>query len=251
MLFALLWLYNGGIANLFDKAKTHIRNGGCTVQPALLLHLADNMLYCFLFVLAELQLLQNELVTLGHLCSSKAQRYAGIRSVIFNKVHYTVQASMHCAAVIACVAEILTARPLLVFCHMERMGDKLVNTLIFSRGDGHNRDAKHGFHLIDADGASVLAHLVHHVQRQNHGLIQFHELHGKIQVPLNICCVHDIDNTARVLLEDKISRDKLLAGVGRHGIYAGQIGHKGIGPALDRPVLAVYRNTRKVADMLV
>ncbi len=55
LLLALVGFYNRLRHQLLNKVEAHIRNGGGAVQPALLLHLHDDMLDHFFFVLVQLQ----------------------------------------------------------------------------------------------------------------------------------------------------------------------------------------------------
>ena len=52
-------------------------------------------------------------------------------------------------------------------------------------------------------------------------------------------------------VQQKITRDDLLAGIRRQGIDTRQIGDGGLAVAADNAVLAVHRHTGKVADVLV
>ena len=162
-----------------------------------------------------------------------------------------MDAAVDRAAVILLAAEIHPARPLLILCDVERVVHQLVHALVLCRRDGHDRDAQHGLHLIDADGAAVAAHLVHHVQRQHHRRIQLHELHGEVQIPLDVGGVHDIDDARGLLADDELPGHDLLAGIGRHGVDAGQVRDLRIRVIPDRTALAVHRHAREIADVLV
>lgn len=179
LLLALAGLHDGLIHQLVDEVEPHIRDGGGAVQTPLLLHLDDDVLDHLFFVLVELQGRLDALVALHELCGRKAHRDACGLGMILDQVDDAVDAAVDCAAVILLAAEIHPARPLLILCDMERMIHQLVHALVLCRRDGHDRDAQHGLHLIDADSAAVAAHLVHHVQRQHHRRIQLHELHGE------------------------------------------------------------------------
>ena len=209
------------------------------------------MLDHLFFVLVELQGRFDALVALHELCGRKAHRDACGFGVILDQVDDAVDAAVDCAAVILLAAEIHPARPLLILCDVERVIHQLVHALVLCRRDGHDRDAQHGLHLIDADGATVAAHLVHHVQRQHHRRIQLHELHGEIQIPLDIGGVHDIDDARGLLTDDELPGHDLLAGIGRHGVDAGQVCDLRIRVVPDRTALAVHRHAREIADVLV
>ena len=91
------------------------------------------------------------------------------------------------------------------------MLDQLVDALILRRGDGDDRDAQHGFHLIDLDRAAVSGHFVHHIQRDHHGDAHLQQLHGQVQIALDIGGVHDVDNGMGLILKDKIPGNQLFA----------------------------------------
>ena len=162
-----------------------------------------------------------------------------------------MDAAVHRAAVVLLAAEVEPARTLLVLGHMDRMVHQFVHALVLGRRDGHHRDAQHGFHLVDADGAAVAAHLVHHVQGQHHGGIQLHELHRQVQVALDVGRVHDVDDAGRLFADDELAGDDLLAGIGRHRIDAGQVGDFRFRVLLDGTALPVHRDAGEVAHMLV
>ena len=93
-------------------------------------------------------------------------------------MHDAVQATVHRAAVVIHVTEIRASRAFLILCHMQSVTNQFVDAFVFRRGNGNDRNAQHFFHLIDADGAAVAAHLVHHVECKHHRNVQFHQLHG-------------------------------------------------------------------------
>ena len=96
--------------------------------------------------------------------------------MIFYKVHYAVQTSVHCAAVKLRVTKILPPGALLIFRDVHGMADKLVYAFVFRCCDWNYGYPEHGFHFVYANGAAVAVNLVHHVERENHGNIQLHQL---------------------------------------------------------------------------
>ena len=251
MLPALPGLDHCGGAYLLNKPKAHIRNGSGTVQSPFLFHLHHNMLQAILFIFIQLQLLQHIPVTAGQLGGGKPQRDARIRSMILYETHNAVNAPVHCAAAAVGITEILPARPLLIFRHMQRMIDQLVDALIFRRRNGHHRHSQSLLHFIDENGAAVLPHLIHHIQRHHHGHIQLQQLHGQVQIPLNVGGVYNVDDAPGPFLENKLPGDNLLTAVGRHGVNARQVGDPGIGVPQNLTILPVHRNAGKVSHMLV
>ena len=80
-------LYNGFFAQPCYKRKSHIRDGSGAVKSALCLHLADYMLYHFLFVIGQIQGAFNKRVALGKLACGEPERNPRRLCVVFDKVH--------------------------------------------------------------------------------------------------------------------------------------------------------------------
>ena len=171
--------------------------------------------------------------------------------MVGDQVHDGVQTPVHRASVVTHTAEIGASRLLLILGHMHRVAHQLVHAFILGGGDGHHRDTQHGLHLVDADGAAVAPHLIHHVQCQHHGHIQLQKLHGQIEIPLDIGGVHDVDDAGGLFVDDELPGNDLLAGIGGHGIDARQVGDLGVGVFPDGAALAVHRHAGEVAHMLV
>ena len=251
LLFAFVGLDHRLGYQLLNEGEPHIRNGGGAVQPALLLHLHDDMLDHLFFVLIQLQGFLNALVALHQLGGGKPHRNARRLSVVLDQMDDAVDAAVHRAAVVVLTAEIHAAGPLLILCHMKGMVYQLIHALILGGGNGNDRNAQHGLHLVDAHRAAVAAHLVHHVQRQHHGGVQLHELHGQVEVALDVGSIHDVDDAGGLFADDELAGDDLLAGIGGHGVDARQVGDLGLRVALDGTALAVHRHAREIAHMLV
>ena len=88
---------------------------------------------------------------------------------------------------------------------------KLVNALIFSRRYRNNWHPEHSFHRVYIYRSAVSRDLIHHIQRNNDGDLHFKKLHCKIQIPLNVGSVYDIDYTKRFFVKNKIPRYELFA----------------------------------------
>ena len=95
------------------------------------------------------------------------------------------------------------------------------------------------------------SHLIHHVEGNDHGDSQFHQLEGKIQVPLNIGGIHNVDNSLGMLLQDKIPGDNLLRCIGRKGVNAGQVHQGDVLVVEDLPLFFLHRYAGEVAHVLV
>ena len=209
------------------------------------------MLDHLFFVGVQFQSFLNAGVALHQLGGGKPHRDARRLGVILDEVQNAVDAAVHRAAVVILAAKIHPPGAFLILCHMDGVVYQLVHALVLGGRDGDDRDAQHGFHLVDAHRAAVAAHLVHHVQRQHHGNIQLHQLHGQVEVALDVGGVHDIDDAGGLFADDELPGDDLLAGIGGHRIDARQVGDLGLRVPLDGTALAVHRHARKVAHVLV
>lgn len=59
------------------------------------------------------------------------------------------------------------------------------------------------------DGATVGAHLIHHIEGQYHGDPQLQKLQSKVEITLDIGGIHNIDDAIRLLIQDEIPGDDL------------------------------------------
>ena len=77
-------------------------------------------------------------------------------------------------------AEIPPCRLLLKFCHMNSVGNQLINTLIFCGGNRNNRDTQQIFHLIDPDASPICTDFIHHIQGNNRRNAKLQKLNGQV-----------------------------------------------------------------------
>jgi len=211
MLAALFWFYHGLTADFFNKIKTHIRNRRRAVQAALRLHLTDDMLEHLFLVFIEGQLLQDQRIALCQLARRKPHRNIRPCGVILDQMHDRMQRTVDGTAVVIRLTEVLSARFFLVFGHMDSMGNQFIDSLVFCSGNRDNRDAKSLFHLVHEHRTAVFAYLIHHVEGQYHRNVEFHQLHRQIQVSFDICRIYNIDDAARMLVQNEIPGDDLFA----------------------------------------
>ena len=251
MLAALRRLGDGSRAELHDECKAHVGDGSAAVEPALLLHLRDNVPDGILLVFVECKLRADQPVALDHLACGEPQRETRLLCVILDEVTDAVDAAVYCAAVVRFIAEILPERFLLIVCDVDCVLDQLVDALILRRGDRHDRHAEQLLHHVDIYAAAVCGQLIHHIERNDRRDVHFEELHCQIEIALDIRDIDDVDDRMRLFLQNKITRDDLLAAVRRHRIDAGQVGDERVGMPLDRAVLAVNGDAGKIADMLL
>ena len=251
MLAAFLCLPDRTLCQLLDKGKPHIRNSRRPVQAPFHLHLADDMLNHIPLIQIQLQGIHNPLVALHDFGSRKAHRDACLGGMVLNQVHNAMQAAMQCTAAAFRIAEIHAPRRFLIMSHMEGMLHQLLDAFTPDSGNRHYGNAQNGLHSVNIHGTAVAGQLIHHVQCQHHGTVQLNKLQGKIQVALNIGGIHNIDDTCRLLPQDKLPGDNLLLGVRGHGINSRQIRNPGQLVPPDAAAFLVHRHPRKIAHMLV
>ena len=134
---------------------------------------------------------------------------------------------------------------------MDGVVDELVDALVFRGGDWHDGHAELFLEGVDVDGAAVGVDFVHHIEGDDHGDAELEELHGQIEVALDVGGVDDVDDAAWFFLEQELAGDDLFAGIWRHGIDAGQVGDEGVVVAADDAVFAVDGDAGEIADVLV
>ena len=194
VLLALLGFHHGAGTHLVDEVVAHVGHGCCRVETALCLELLEDVVEQLLLVVAQFQCFDHDMVALYHLAGSKAHGYVGCLGVVLDEVHHGMDAAVHGATVVVGAAKVLASGRLLVLGHVQGVIDELVDALVFHCRDGHHRQAQLSLHGVDAYRAPVVAHLVHHVQCQHHGHVELHELHGEIQVALDVGGIDDVDD---------------------------------------------------------
>ena len=171
--------------------------------------------------------------------------------VVLYQVHHAVEAAVHRAPVVVFAAEVVACGALLVAGHVDGVLHELVDALVGSRRNADHGDAEDALHFVDADGAAVAAHLVHHIERQHHRHVKLHQLQRQVQVALDVGRIDNVDKPPRGRVEYEFTGHYLLGRVGRKRIDAGQVGDGGLGVAADDSVLAVHGHAREIAYVLV
>ena len=248
---ALLRLYDRRLADTLDEVVLHIGNGGRAVHTALLFHLHNDVLDHVFLILLQVKLLQDQRITLDDLVRGEAKRESRPLGVVLDDRLDRMMGAVNGPAVVILRTEILDNRLFLIFCDMDGMTHEFIDAFILCRRNRNDRDAEHLLHSVDVDGPVVFHDLVHHVQGHDHRHIHFEKLHCKIQIALDVRRIDDIDDCLRFVDQDKIPGDDLLTAVRRHGINAGKIRDHRLRMSLDRTVLAVNRDTRKISHMLI
>jgi len=252
VLAALVGLHHAASAHVADKGKAHVGQRGQAVGARLALHLGNDVLDGVEFVAVQVKRLCHQLVALDQLGRCKTHRDMRRRGVVLDKVGNAVDAAMQCTAVRTVGrAKVQAAGTLAEPRHVQSVLHQLADALVAGSANGDNGHAQQALEQVDIDGAAVGRHLVHHVERNDHGTVELHELQRQIQVALDVGGVDDVDDGIGMLVEDELAADDLLACVRRQRIDAGQIGDARLGVIADGSVFAVDRHAGKVTDVLV
>ena len=213
MLFALFRLDDGSVNQFLDKREPHVGDGGRSVHSGFFLHLHDDMLQGLFLILVEIELLEDTWISFDEFRGGKTLRDPGSFCVVVHEDHDTVQASVDRASTVVLITEVQTPRTFLVFRNVKGVVYQLVDTFVLRCRDGDDRNTELVLHLVDEDGTAVASYFVHHVQRDDHRNIELHELHGQVEVTLDICCIDDVDDAARLFVKDELTGDDLLGSI--------------------------------------
>ncbi len=164
------FLYNA-IAQFLDEAIAHIRHGRFPVRFQVKLHIVHDMLDDVFFRLLQFEGFHNKVVTLHELRGGVTERKARGFRFVFYEVGNGVDSVMDRSG-----AEVNPFRQKALLCRFHSAVDQVVNTFVFAGGDGNYRNAQCLLHLLNIDENAAVPYLVHHVDGDDHGRFQFHQL---------------------------------------------------------------------------
>ena len=130
MLLAFFRFCDTSVADLINERIAHVGYGRAAIEPALVLHLDDDVLQSLLFILIEFQRPQDKMIALDKLCRGEAHGYALSLSVVFYEMAHGVKAAVHRSSVVRAVTEVLPERTFLILRYVYRVAHKLVDALI-------------------------------------------------------------------------------------------------------------------------
>ena len=246
MLLAFAALYHRLAAYLLNEGVAHIGKGGVPVHVKLLFHFGNAVLYHFKLVFVKLQLFVDVGIVLNKLRRRKSGGHIRNHGVILNHMGHGVY-----AAVYRPVTEVKLFGLFLFFGAFDDLGNKFVDTLVFSRAywkDGYTQPLGKSLNI---NSAAVVPHLIHHIQRKHHGYVHFQHLQGEIEIALNIGGVGDIYDRVGFFVDEEIPRHYLLVGIGAYGIYARQVNHFAVFASANLAGFSVHRYSGEVPHVLV
>ncbi len=104
--------------------------------------------------------------------------------------------------------------------------------------------------LGKVDGVAVFPHQVDHVHGHYHGQAQLDQLGGKVEVPLDVGSVHNVEDGIRLLVHQIAPGHHLLQSVRGQGVDAGQVLDDHILMTLQPALLLFHGNTGPVTHVL-
>ena len=125
---------------------------------------------------------------------------------------------------------------------------QLGQTLLADRHQRHHRTAERLGQRLGIDPDAAFARDVHHVERDQDGHAHLQQLHGQIEMTLQVAGVEHVDDEIGLAPEQIVARDHLVERAGIERIDAGQVDHPH--PAsveFQRAFLALDRHARPVA----
>ena len=129
---------------------------------------------------------------------------------------------------------------------------KRLEALSLLGGNGHHRRAEQPRKGLAVGVDAAPLQLVHEVEGDDHGALQFHQLQREIEVALDVGGVDDVQNHVRRVLGDEVAGDVFLDGIGRKRVDAGQIDQSGLfALQVKMGLLALHGDAGPVAHILV
>ena len=252
VLAALVRLDDATPTHVADKAKAHIGQRGQAVGASLALHLGNDVLDGVELVAVQVKRLGYQLIALDQLGRRKTHGDVRRRGMVLDKVGNAVDAAMQRTAVRTVGrTKVQATRALAKARHVQGMIHQLADALVAGSANGDNGHAQQALEQVDVHGAAVGRHLIHHVERDDHGAVELHELQCQVQVALDVGGVNDVDDGVRALVKDELTAHDLFACVRRQGVNARQVGNARLGMVTDGAIFAVDRHAGKVTDVLV
>ena len=165
VLLALVAFDDRALDYFFYEFVAHFGERGVSVKPGIVLHLDYAVVEQIALVAVQFELVRHIVAALNELCRAEAARQVKARGVVFDKMHYSVDAAVDGRAV---RAEVPDLRQRLIFCDLQSLINKLGHALALCRTYRHDGNTERVAHLLDIYRAAVRAHLVHHVEREHH-----------------------------------------------------------------------------------
>ena len=155
---------------------------------------------------------------------------------------------------IQCMLQILVKRQglgcLMAFGRLDGRLGRLDAVLSAQCADLDDRHAQRLGQRRRLDGTALLAHDVHHVERNYDRDAELHELGGQIQVAFQVGRVDDVENRVGLLGDQIVAADHFFQCVWRKRVDTRQILDGDIGMALEPAFLLFNGDAGPVADVL-
>ena len=246
--FAFVAFDDGICHHVFDKRITHVGKRGVSVKPRFVFHLHDAVFDKFALVLVESELIRHIVAALDEFCRTEPRRNAEFFCVVLDEVDYCVHAAVY-GRIFRTEIVFLRFNP--VFRRVDCLVDKFGNAFAFRRAYRNNGYAERVAHFLNVYASAVFAHFVHHVEGENGGNFKFEKLKREIEVALYIGCVDDVYYSVGFFVYYEIARDDFFLSVRAERVNPRKVDHGIVFVTLYLARFSVYRNARKVSDVLI
>ena len=177
VLLALVAFDDRALDYFFYEFIAHFGERGVSVKPGIVLHLNYAVVEQIALVAVQFELVRHIVAALNELCRAEAARQVKARGVVFDKMHYSVDAAVDGRTV---GAEVPDLRQSFALCDLQSLVNKLGHALALCRAYRHDGNTERVAHFLDIYCAAVRAHLVHHIEREHHRHAQLEQLQGEI-----------------------------------------------------------------------
>lgn len=166
-----------------------VRQGGLTVRTQAFFHVAHYMFDDMYLLLRDGEHLFGRFIALHQLRGGETGRTVTDRRLIFDDMRDGMDRLMDFTG-----TKIQVFRNFLLFCRFDQLIYQVADSFIFARGNRYNRNSQEFTELFYVDCIAAGPHFIHHVEGDDHGFAQLHQLERQVQVSLNVSGIHDIEN---------------------------------------------------------
>ena len=117
-------------------------------------------------------------------------------------------------------AEVQPLRNEFLLCCFQGNMNQIVNAPIFAGGNRNYRNGENVGNGVQINIDIVLADFVHHVESQDHGDFQLHQLKGQVEISLQIGGIQDVDQYIGMLMQENIPGRDVVQCIGRKRVGA-------------------------------
>ena len=141
---------------------------------------------------------------------------------------------------------------ILILINLDNLVKKIIDALTCSADSRDNRHSEKIAKLLYIQFVSLEGQLIVHIQSHDHSKVHIDELGGKVEISLQIGCVHDIDDHIRSVFHEILPHIQFFRTIGRQRICPRKVNDSEmISSIFEKALLSIDRNAAVVTDMFV